>query len=244
MLEFLRVHYWSYTFPAQINDLSDYVICNIAIYADDTILYCKCYQAFDWWQQLELASERESDLRYIVYCGRNWIGDFNAGKIQLGQFDRPYDTGAIDVMMTGSVLEEKSSFKMLDLTFSSNLDQGSYIISIAKTVSKKIGAFIPSVKFSANIRLDEDVLKTFFVFVFRRRLDQDEYVHLSSLSSEDVFKASWLRPVYSSWLYVFSTSSRSFQDVIETSCKSVFQTSSRCLAKTTSRLLRNVFKRY
>ena len=50
----------------------------------------------------------------------------------------------------------------------------------------------------ANIRLDEDVLKMPFVFVFRRRLDQDEYVCLSLTSSEDVFKMSWSRPIYSS----------------------------------------------
>ena len=49
--------------------------------------------------------------------------------------------------MDGSVLEEKSSFKMLVLTFSSKLDWGSYIISIAKTASKKIGALIRSIKF-------------------------------------------------------------------------------------------------
>ena len=49
--------------------------------------------------------------------------------------------------MDGSVLEEKSSFKMLGLTFSSKLDWGSYIISIAKTASKKIGALIRSMKF-------------------------------------------------------------------------------------------------
>ena len=47
----------------------------------------------------------------------------------------------------GSVLEEKSSFKMLGLTFSSKLDWGSYIISIAKTASNKIGAVIRSMKF-------------------------------------------------------------------------------------------------
>ena len=41
--------------------------------------------------------------------------------------------------MDGSVLEEKSSFKMLGLTFSSKLDSGSYIASIAKTAYKKIG---------------------------------------------------------------------------------------------------------
>ena len=49
--------------------------------------------------------------------------------------------------MDGSALEEESSFKMLELTFSSKLDWGSYIISIAQTASKKIGALIRSVKF-------------------------------------------------------------------------------------------------
>ena len=41
----------------------------------------------------------------------------------------------IDVKMDGSVFGGKSSFKMLGLTFSSKLDWGSYIISIAKTAS-------------------------------------------------------------------------------------------------------------
>ena len=49
--------------------------------------------------------------------------------------------------MNGSVLEEKSFFKLLELTFSSKLDWGSYIISIDKTPSKKIGALICSMKF-------------------------------------------------------------------------------------------------
>ena len=49
--------------------------------------------------------------------------------------------------MGGSVFEEKLSFKMLELTFSSKLDWGSYIISIATMVSKKIGALICSMKF-------------------------------------------------------------------------------------------------
>ena len=50
-------------FLLYINDLPDDVICNIAVYADDTTLYSKCDQASDLWQQLELASELESDLR-------------------------------------------------------------------------------------------------------------------------------------------------------------------------------------
>ena len=55
-------------------------------------------------------------------------------------FDHSNNTGSIDVKTDGSVLEEKSAFKMLGLTFSSKLDWGSYIIPIAKTASKKIRA--------------------------------------------------------------------------------------------------------
>ena len=62
-------------------------------------------------------------------------------------FDWSNNTDAIDVKMEGSFIEGKSSFKMLGLTISSELDWGSYIISIAKTASKKIGALIRSMKF-------------------------------------------------------------------------------------------------
>ena len=129
-----------------INDLPGDVICNTALYADDTTLYSKCDQAFHKWQQLELAFELEFDLRDTVDWGKKWLADFNAGKTELVSFDGLNNNGSIDVKMDGSVLEEKSSFKMLGLTFSSKLDWGSYIISIVKTASKKIGALICSMK--------------------------------------------------------------------------------------------------
>ena len=65
------------------------------------------------WQQLVLASELESDLRDTVDWSRKWFVDFNAAKIQLVLFDQSNNTGAIDAKMDGSVLEEKSSFKMV-----------------------------------------------------------------------------------------------------------------------------------
>ena len=79
--------------------------------------------------------------------GKKWLVDFIVGKTQLVLFDRSNNNGSVNVKMNGYVLEEKSSFKMLGLTFSSKLDWGSYIISIAKTASKKIGALIHSMKF-------------------------------------------------------------------------------------------------
>ena len=111
-------------FLLYINDLPDDVICDIAICADDTTLYSKCDQTSDLWQQLELTSKFESDLHNSVDWGRKWLIDFNAGKAQLVLFDQSNNTGATDVKMGRSVLAEKSSFKMLGLTFSVKLDWG------------------------------------------------------------------------------------------------------------------------
>ena len=60
-------------FLLYINDLPDNVICDIAIYTDGTILYSKCDQASDLWQQLELTSELESDLRDTVDWSKKWL---------------------------------------------------------------------------------------------------------------------------------------------------------------------------
>ena len=59
-------------------------------------------------------------------------------KSKLTSFDRYNNTGATDVKMDGRVLEEKSSFKMLELTFSIKLDWGSYIIYIDKVPPRKL----------------------------------------------------------------------------------------------------------
>ena len=74
-------------FLLYINDLPDVVICDIAVYAGDTTLYSKCDRASDLMQQLELASELESDLRDTVDWGKKWLIVFNAGKTQLVSYD-------------------------------------------------------------------------------------------------------------------------------------------------------------
>ena len=79
--------------------------------------------------------------------GSKWLVDFNAGKTQLVSSDQSNDTGAINGKMDESVFEEKSSFKMFGLNFSSKLDWGSYITPFAKSASIKIGALIFSMKF-------------------------------------------------------------------------------------------------
>ena len=75
----------------------------------------------DLCQQLELASELESDLQDTVDRDIKWLADFNAGKTQLVLFDCSNNTSDIDVKMNGYVLVEKSSFKMFRLSISSTL---------------------------------------------------------------------------------------------------------------------------
>ena len=69
------------------------------------------------------------------HLGRKWLFDFNAWKPNLFCL-----TSLITLVL-------KSSFKIPELSFSSKLNLGSHIISIAKTASKKIRALICSMKF-------------------------------------------------------------------------------------------------
>ena len=91
-----------------------------------------------WLSVLMIVLSILSVIRHLI-CGNNLF--------QLVSFGRSNNNGSIDVKMDEPVLEEKSSFKMLGLTFFSKLDWDSYIISIAKTASKKIGALICFMKF-------------------------------------------------------------------------------------------------
>ena len=111
------------------------------------------------------------------------------------------------------------------------------------------------------------MLKTSFVFVFRWRL-QDVFIKTNIFALLiRLRKRSWSRQIYSSWSYVFNTSSRRFQDVFKTSSSReiyspysrlqktswtrpiyssksyVFKTSLRRLANSSSRHLQDVLLR-
>ena len=101
MLEFLKapflvLNYSYYT-------LLTFLMLSVILLSILTILLStlKCDQASDQWQQLELASELESDLRDTVEWGIKWLVDFSARKTQLVSFDRSNNTGAIDAKMDG-----------------------------------------------------------------------------------------------------------------------------------------------
>ena len=127
MLEFLKalylvLHFPYYTLMTFLMMLSVILLSMLMILPSilSVIRHLICGNNLNWLLNLSLICE-------TLDWGKKWLVDFNAGKTQLVSFDRSNNTGAIDVKMDGSVPEEKSSFKMLGLTFSSKLDWGSYL---------------------------------------------------------------------------------------------------------------------
>ena len=91
-----------------INDTTYDVIFNIAKYADDAILYCKCEETSYSRQQLQLASELESDQRGTVDWGWMWLVEFSSRETQLISSDWSNNSGAIDVKMMSLFLKEEA----------------------------------------------------------------------------------------------------------------------------------------
>ena len=136
MLEFLKapflvLHFSYYTLMTFLIMLSVMLLSMLMILLSilSVIRHLVCGSKWNWLLNLD--------------WGRKWLADFNAGKTQLVSFDWSNNTGAIDMKMDGFVLQEKSSFKMLGLTFSFKLDWGSYIYPVAKTAFKKIRKRFP-----------------------------------------------------------------------------------------------------
>ena len=86
-------------------------------------------------------------------------------------------------------------------------------------------------------------MKMFYVFVFRRRL-QDVFKTNMLVLTLHLQKTSWSRPIYSSWSYVFKTTSRRFQDVLPRRLQDVLQKRIQDDLKTSSRRLQDVLQRY
>ena len=144
LLEFLKVsflvlHFSCYTLMTFLMMISVILLFMVMILLSilSVVRHLISGNNFNWFLNLNQI--------YETLRTRARSGLFSAGKTQLVSLDQSNNTGYIDVKMDGS--EEKSSFKMLGLTFSSKLDWSPYIISIAKTASKKIGALIRSIKF-------------------------------------------------------------------------------------------------
>ena len=99
---------------------------------------------------VRLGSEIESELWDDVNSDRQCIVTFNAGKTYLVSYYRWNNFMATDIKIDASVLDEKSLFKMLGLTFCSKLNLSSHIVLITSTASMMIGASTHSTKFLSS----------------------------------------------------------------------------------------------
>ena len=96
-----------------------------------------------------------------------------------------------------------------------------------------------------NIRLDEDFLKTSFVFIFRRRLEDaliKTNIFTLVIRLQDVLIKTNIFVLVIRLQDVFKTCSTRLPKTSSRRLEDSFKTSSRHLAKTSSRCLQNVFK--
>ena len=87
MLEFLNAlffvqHFSCYTVITFLKILSVTLLSMLMI----LLCYLKCDQTSDLWQQLELASEQESDLLGIAEWVRKWLVHISAGNVSWNWF--------------------------------------------------------------------------------------------------------------------------------------------------------------
>ena len=138
---FLALHFSYYTLMTFLTTLSIILLSMLMIIlSSPSLIKNLICNNLNWLMNLNL-------IYHTLWTSKKWLVDFSAGEIQQALFDRSNNNGSIDVKTDWSVLEEKSSFKMLRLTFSSKFDWGSCIISIAKTAFNKIEALIRSMRF-------------------------------------------------------------------------------------------------
>ena len=140
----------------------------------------------NWCVNLELSIKFEiilNSLQFHFYCWfwfvKIWTRYLYVNTIILTNFCIGIISKLISFMKrvrnTFKVLFEK--FKIA--TFASLIIKNIAVFRDQPRFTAKLFSYIP-----ANIRLDEDVLKTSFVFIFRIRL-------------QNVLKTSWSRPIYS-----------------------------------------------
>ena len=127
-------------FLVYINDLSDNMICDLAMFADDSSLYSytDCKSTINTSQNL--TDSLGLDLSKVSRWGDRWLVKFNSAKTKLLSVNRYKNPYNFPVSFSHSVLDESPSIRLVGLTLSSNLSWNEYIKSIAKQAAKKVGS--------------------------------------------------------------------------------------------------------
>ena len=94
-----------------------------------------------------MAGSLELDLMGFVEWGEKWLVTFNATKTKLLSFNRRRCYDPCSISMNGKQLEESDSLRLLGITFTPKLDWKSYVQSIAKQASQRVGSLFRSQRY-------------------------------------------------------------------------------------------------
>ena len=126
-------------FLIYINDLPDDIESEIGLFDDDTTLYSRHVGKTDAIISEVMAESLENDLQAVVDWCHKWLVTFNAAKTKLLSFNNYKKPLQPPIVMANNTLPESSSFKLLGLTFTSNMNWNKYIEDIAKAVLENYG---------------------------------------------------------------------------------------------------------
>ena len=121
-------------FLVYINDLSEVLLSNIRMYADDVLLEEVVLDPY------ASAISLNSDLTCISKWSKQWLLKFNPEKCKTMLFSsKKHHTHHPSLWMNGVKLEEVSSHKHLGLTLASNLSWNLHIDNIHNAAAKRLG---------------------------------------------------------------------------------------------------------
>ena len=119
----------------------------IAIYTNDTTFYFHWDEAWDLWEQVELASELNLTYRTLQTGAGNALLFSMLEKKKVVLCDQTNSSVAIDVKIDGSFLEEKSCIKMLGISLSSKMDWSLTLPLLPKLPPRKLDSWFVLWKF-------------------------------------------------------------------------------------------------
>ena len=130
-------------FLVYINDLPNKVLSQLAMYADDSTLYCISPNSSNI-SHCEVGASLNNDLESVLKWGNDWLVTFNAKKTKLLSLSRTRDDTFPSIHKGPSTLPEVSDFRLLGLDISTNVSWERYISGIAKSASMRVGCVLTS----------------------------------------------------------------------------------------------------
>ena len=127
-------------FLVYINDLPDSVVSNLVMYADDTTLFNSIDMSKSPIHRQKLCDILNSDLQTIKEWGCEWLVSFNPTKTKSILHSRARDRSSQQSLrMAGIPVEQQDDISILGLTLEESLSWKSYLQSVGKRASQRIG---------------------------------------------------------------------------------------------------------